>query len=586
MKIEILKKACAFAIVALALAMIACSRGKEHSIEIEYAATVSKAIDLCTRIEALRCSSLGLDSSDTLSFYLEDEDLRSAIASLEEIERSLFSLPAARLSSEQLEKATIIAHWAKGERFVLEELATLSSNPLLYARMLEIALWEMPTRFLPPNTEEANAYRLRLRSIPSVVAGAKRSLRNPSAENTKEASSLAKKLIADLEGIKSLARRRYGDSFEPEFDIAGENLEEFQRFLLELETAGSRGRLILGVENLSKIFLCGELLEADPNVLVSEAETRIVRLSADRVAAEKRIENYERYRIKASSGKEASESIERSQKMEHIVPMPLLTESPGSFANRCIDSLWSSPIYGKTFAAAPTRKPKTFHPVNLSCRGKIAKFPLLSLAQEKSRLVMVGTPYFGSQSCMPYVLLAREIKPEDANVLRYELLCAAPSAIEARSTLCERRDTVSVLFGSEMWFYALDHLARSKAAVKLRSIDPELYISYLDEEIRLYSLVIVVIKLHAGTLTLGGAVNYLSENTRSTWEDATRDAIEATISPSIAYPGIARILVERMLDKLSEPGDPEKPRDELRNLFLKNPGMPLALIEQKLQQKY
>jgi hypothetical protein len=212
----------------------------------------------------------------------------------------------------------------------------------------------------------------------------------------------------------------------------------------------------------------------------------------------------------------------------------------------------------------------------------LPKNPYLALPPSAQPLVAAAGAPFADAGCRPLVLISHEAEFAGRDALRYALLAAAPAFLEPDRILCEAADTVAAVFASETWRAGLTHLARLAIAEDAQRNDPALYVRFIDTEIRHLARTIIVIRLHAGTLTTEGAESYLVETARLNREDASREVLDASVSPGLAWPGIASILVERMVDRIAEPSGSRKPRAEARRLLEKERGLPLALIEREI----
>lgn len=562
-----------------------CAKDRRPDKEVSYGLLAAQAVRLYMDLHPLRSSRLGLSGADSLLFTFGDEEIRETATRLAELEDRLSSLPAARLSNREIDEALVMIHWARSERFALERLETHRGNPLLYVWMAENALWEMPARITDPRPDEGEDYRKRLLGLPKLFANAALQLRSPPGANARQAAERSGRLAAEMDELGRLAAERYGVSFERELSEARIALLDFARFLSPLAEPGTRGHVILGAENLSKIFLYEELLNIDPNMLLAEAERRITRLAADRTAVGRRVAHEREIHPPgvAPGGKSAPAVEAGDREARPSVPKALAAEPAAAYAARVIDTLWTSSVSGAPFGLRRGAKPALRHPVRTRYRSRVPRNPYLSLPSFEEPLVVAAAPPFAGPACQPLVLLSEQAARAGAEELRSELLEAAPALLEADRILCETVDTVAVVFASETWREGLIHLSRLAVADELRTHDLELYARFIDGEIRRLARAIIVLRLHAGALTTEGAASYLVETALISREEAAREVFDASVSPAIAWPGISLILVERMIDRIAEPGGSTKPREETRKNLIQSRGLPLVLIEQKLR---
>ena len=560
-----------------------CGGGGEPHDGFEHRRLVAEATRLYMGLHPLRSSRLGLHEADSLLFTFGDEEIIDALEGLARLDERLSALPAAGLSPRDIDQARVMIHWARGERFAFETLAIQRTNPLFYVWAAEEALEGMSSRIEPPRSGEAEAYRARVLAIETLLSNASRSLRNPAEMHARFAVLRLEGLVSRLREISRLAAQRYGTSHDAELARARGALLLFRDRVNRSIAAGARGNIILGAENLSKTFLYDELLDIDPNALIAEAERRITRLAADRASTAKR--------IAFGSGGRLVGGAADSRTSVKSGPPPGETrgataadapERPEALAARFIDTLWTRRAGGTSFGAPRGAKPAIHGGANTPLTGRLPKNPHLSLPLLDAPDVIVETAPLSSSACRPRVLMSGTASRLDPAELRRALLSAAPALLEADRILCEASDTVSVVFASETWREGLAHLALADIAERMRKQDPELYARILDEWTLRLARTIVVLRLHAGTLTTERAAGYFSETAGLEREDAEREALTASTSPAVAWPGISIILVERMIDRMAEPGESGAARRKTRALLVRERGLPLPLIERKI----
>lgn len=572
------------ALAAAAIAFLAlaggCARDDKARGETEYRRLAREACGLYREVQPLRSSRLGFADADSLLFTFSAEETAAAADRLRRFESRLASLHASGLDARERDEARVILYWARGELFALERIREGQADPLLFAWMIEEAVEQHPARLDPPLPGEAEAYGRRLGRVPALAASAGLLLRNPAEAHTREALARVDALLLRFDSTAARARARYGDGIARPLATAGSAIADFRNYLETDLLPASRGSLLLGYENLSRIFLYGELYDADPNAVIAEAERRIARYAADRTSMARRIEFERPGGPRGASAPPPEAAITRAA----APAVPLTRERLASLVPEAVDTLWSGGSLAKTFGPprgakpdvsfdAPTRR---FAPLGadayLSTPG--GGDPPLALA--------IGRDPGGS--CRARLLVNPDAALLGEDRLRARLLLASPAALEAALRTCETRDTVAILFASETFREGYRYFATHPAVERMRREDPSAYVRVLEAWTLDLARVIVVIRLHSGTLTAEAASRYIAETAGIGEEEARREVLAATASPSLALPGIAMMTIDRMLERLSQPSGNGKPQDEMRKLLRQSRGLPLPLIEEKIRK--
>ncbi len=572
-----------FAAACLAL-LQGCADNRARAGRAEFRRLAAEAVRLYTVIHPLRASRLGIVEADSLLFTFGAGEIGDAVEALERLDDRLSALSAAGLSAREIDQARVMINWSRGERFAFERLAIHRTNPLLYAWAAEEALEEMPSRLEPVRPGEAEAYGKRVLATADLFSNGALVLRNPAEASASLAAARLDGLAGRLDGIARLAEGRYGVSFDAEFSIARAAIGDFREFISLAILGGTRGSLILGFENLSRIFLYEEILDIDPNAFLAEAERRIARLAADRVATVRRME-FEK--SGARSGLAAIAGARTSEAAKTPLPRvsaPAAAETPGELAARCIDSLWSSNSRASVFGEARGAKPGLRFPADTRFAGDPTKNPHLSIPLFPAPAVAARVAPFAAPSCRPLVLVSGDAARIEAAALRYAMLAVSPRLLDADRLVCEAADTVAAVFASETWREGMRHLALIDIADELRTNDPELYLRLLDDWSLRLARTVIVLRIHAGTLTGENAARYVAETALIERKEAEREALAASLSPSAAWSGISLLLVERLLDRMAEPGAAGNPRRETRALLGRSPGLPLSIIDQRIRR--
>lgn len=577
------------AAAALWLAAGCARHGEKGRTAAECRRLVQEAARLYREVQPLRSSRLGFADADSLLFTFSAEETGAATDRLRRLESGLAALPASGLDARERDEARVILHWARGELFALERIRAREASPLLFVWLAEEAIEQAPSRLDPPRPGEAESYARRLGRVPPLLANAALSLRNPAEAHTREALSRVDALLLRFDGAAALARGRYGDGVAAPLASAKAALADFRSYLETDLLPLSRGSLLLGYENLSRMFLYGEFLDADPNAVIAEAERRIARYAADRTSMERRIEQ-ERSRgaidprLPLLGGRAPTTAPRDAGRPVGERTTALSEDGLAALASSFLDTLWSGESLAKTFGAPRGRRPVISRGVPTRRFAPLGVDAYLSTPPGGDPPVVVAVARDSSDECLARVLLAPAAALLGEERLRVRMLDAAPAALESPMRICEARDTIALLFESETFREGYRYFAIRPAVEWLRREDPSTYARVLDGWILDLARVIVVIRLHSGTLTAEAASRYLVETAGIPASEADREVLAATASPSLALAGIAMMTVDRMIERLSQPSGAAKPQEELRKLFRQSRGLPLRLIEEKIRR--
>jgi hypothetical protein len=548
--------------IALLLTVIcfaaSCGRDRSASEQArDYARLTTGAIKLYTELQPLRSSRLGIEHSDSLLFTFSEDEIHGAVKRLKKLEARFSSLPASNLPARDIDVAAVVIHWLRGEQFALETLQNHRHNPLLYCWMVDEALWGLPSRIAPPYDGELEAYRRRILRIPALLENGARLLDNPASAHLRYAIERIDTLTNDIATLKTVVEKRYGATLDAELERVRAALAHFRGAASNFLPA-AHGRLILGADNLSKLFLYSELLNSDPNVLVAEAESHIKRLIAER------------------------SSLERHPELGATRPVTRSTaagEPVASRIERLRAALYASDEGRDSTAQTVVAKPILEFPARIEYLSPINKDPYLSVPASGARggaLILV--PPLSAPACRPRLCLSADNASAGDTELMFRILCAAPGMFTPAEARCAARDSIGALFTSETFAEGWRYLALLGLRDDIRKNAPELTARITDDRIAKLARMIIVFRLHAGTWTSDEAARYLVETVGMEREPAAREVLLASTAPEIAWPGISMVLIDEMLKRGGySPGFSEPNRD-LTKLLLASRDLPLALI--------
>lgn len=538
-----------------------CGGGKNAADDdAAYRRLAASAVKLSLRIDPLRGSRLGFVSADSLLFTYSKQETDEAIKQLKSLESQFSKLPAGRLEAADVDRATVVINWLRGARFAFEILASPRSNPLLYTWTAEEALWTIPSRIAPPYDGELEAYRKRILRVPLLLSSGTVNLDNPADVHLRRALERLDTLEAGLPRLARRVEARYGTSLSAEFDAVRFAIRDFREFSTSTLLPAAYGRAIIGSENLTKIFRYDEMIDSDPNMLVAEAQKQITRIEGERAALVRRIE-YERER-----GTGADTSTARPPANEPF-------EAKAARMLRAIEVLSGR---GVPADSVPRERVEIAYPSASRYVSRSSKNPCLSIppARETAAVAPAGP----APPCRTVLALPAEAGRSSDAALRFALLGAAPRMLEPDLLRCASRDTVAAIFASATFEAGWRYLAVLEISAEIKKRDAELYNLILEDQLRQYARLIVVLSLHAGTMTSEAAAGYLAATLGIERAEAEREVLAASVSPSIAYPAISMILVDEMIKNVAYVFGYAKPQEELAKMLIGSRDIPLPTI--------
>jgi len=532
-----------------------------------YRRLASNAVRLYVQIEPLRGSRLGLASADSLLFSYSKEETAGAVKRLRSLEIQFSKIPAGRLSAGDVDRATVIINWLRGTRFRLRgpRLQPVESASLRVGG---------GGGALGDPFEDRSPLRRRTRGVPEAHPSHSRSSCERSGE-PREPRRLARP-ARDREARH--ARRESAPALAPRRDAirnahrsrargGGEAIRSFREYASSTLLPSSYGRLIIGSENLARIFQYDEMIDADPNGLVVEAEKRIERITSEKASLAKRIE-YGRKDGARENGPGGSPPP--NERFEARSPASSKSSRPRREAGRCRGT-------------PPSRKPRSRIPRRRATSRDRRKAPVSrSLPRERGHGDHCVIDLDPAVPDLPRPAGGRPARERRGASLRASLRGPAHARSGRAALRGERhrfRGISSATF-REGWRY----LVVQELAQEIKKDDPELYLLVLDDWLKQYARLIVVLALHAGTMTSEAATQYLVDTLALDRGAAAREVLAASVSPDIAYPAISMILVDEMIKNVSYVFGYDKPQQELAKILLASRDVPLSMILPRTQQ--
>jgi hypothetical protein len=534
-----------------------CDRDRHAGEENIYRGLRSEILELYLDTNPLRASQSGFTDADSLLYVYAREDLETTISRIKRLDERLRRLTISHLDEREIEDTRMLLMWLKGERYGLEKLQYYRYNPLLYCWIVGEALWGIPSRPEPPYEGELSAYEGRISQIPELLGNASAAIDNPPRPYVKLAAQHMRKLLDDLPALEATLENRYARRVALSETIT-RSMTGFLGFLEGTLSSQTRGYMILGSENISKIFLYDEGVELDPAGMIQEAEARIRRITTEQA------------NVKRSAG--GAEDIRRST-IEAGGPalLGLVLETVEDREKR------------QSRTRSGMERPFEVHFVEKTGLSqdvpKSANITLPPVIDALRSSVCIRTTL--RPPCSQFLLVDED---QSGIGLLYDLL-EALSEREPRMMRCLRADTIRTLFGSSLYrhtvrFMEIEDLIDAFPAEK-QLLDEIL----ADEEIRALSRTVVVLELHAGIFTPESATEYLMRKVHISREEADAEVARAYYAPEIAYPGIALLTMDRMAKKASSTRGAEPAEERLRTLLIEKYYAPLQLIWGNIQDE-
>lgn len=546
------------------LMVTGCSR-KQETLEIKkrYDLLVDEVIDTYRELHPLTSSRLGIYGADSLLFTFSEPELKAGRERIRELLDELSGLPAGRLDERERDDSILLLHWLKGELFAMEKLKLHQHNPLLYCWMIEEALFGLPSRIESPHEGERAAYEKRLLRIPQLLENAEEHLEKPSEHHIRYTLERLDRLIDSFGELKTLTEERYGEHVASLVSVR-RSIEAFKRFIADALSTQTRGRLILGAENLSHIYLYDEHLDLDLNGFAREAEKNIGKLRNQATTIRLHLANTKR---------QTAPTTENAERIEHVV-------------SHLIDEIDGSITAKKLFKVKPTTKPdivsRRFPGFFLSLPDN----PYLTIPPSlETELAVIHSSCLSPLPCRSHVVVPETAAAAEDPALFFQLMRASSPVRRIGTDLCEQCDSVRSLLQSETFRAAWYIHTMGELIKAFPERKQELELLLTERTIRDLARVVIVFRLHSGAFTSEAAIEYFAQTVNVTRTEAEREVIRASVSPSLAYPGIAALYAEQMLKRFAQTRGVRDPRMEMSKLFLDQNGLPLTILMDKIPEE-
>ncbi len=529
--------------------------GERSAVDISreaFDSIADDAVSFYVSMHPLRASRLGLESADSLLFTFSPTEIEHAMTVMDTLMAAISVLPADDLDDGRIDESILLSDWMKGERFAFTQSRTCLDNPLLYCWMIEEALMGIPARPWPPADGERRAWAARISLLPVLVENASTLLKKPGGIRLEEAARRLEILSGRMPLLAQMAEQRYGEPVA-ELEPARGAVQRYREIvdgLLEIRTSG---RLIMGMEELSRILKYSEHLDFDSAKMIAEAEKITRRLS----------------RQIAPAGVAVTDPGEENVEVS--------VELADSLLGGIEDGLSSRRTFGRK---KRPRSPvagyeETWRPLRVPVN------PYLTLPVIPERKIGWAFGPGERRDCVPtvYVPAGWEFTLDR---LVYELLLSSSPMSSPDRKMCGDDSPFRMIFGSETFRYAWEAHNSSNLTGLIPERRMQLNRLHTTERVTALARMILVFRLHSGKYTAEAAREYLREVTPLDGKQIDREVMHATVSPISAFEGIAIMTAESMVKKATVDRTGGKPREKVRKLLLEAAGMPPYLLMQRM----
>ncbi|HSG27777.1 MAG TPA: hypothetical protein VLA34_04795 [Candidatus Krumholzibacterium sp.] len=520
------------------------------------AGLVERSVGLYTTLHPLRGSRLGLPGADSLLFTFSSAEIEAALSETDSILSRITALPASHFETGELDDSATLIGWLRGESYALRKVRLYRTNPMLYCWMVEEALSGIPSRTAGPEEGEFYAYERRLSKIPALLSNASGLLDNPAEIFIGPSYESVTTILSGLDQVRSLSESRYG-RVPASLEEARRSIESFAEFLLLDLSTRARGRFILGTETLSDILRFSEGLDIDLEETAGEAEKSV-----------------RKYLSQVNSiHKNAS------------VHAPVIDRSALTSMETMIDSIESLARSRRPFGEGDGFRSPVYRRQVPPLQRLLPANPYLVIpSRSPGNIVSYSSSMFSAGDCRSWISIAPGEERMDPVSSWYDLLAVSSPVTRIGRMICSDGNIIPSLLLSELFMLSWEDLNR----VEMMSLDAGMEMSlrkiHLQRKIRDLTLMIVVFRLHSGMYDLDSATAFLTRTLGLPGYEARLQVVSASISPSIAMPGLAALLGDRLVQRASTVRNERRPKERVYRFMTEYRGRPPGLILDRIDR--
>ncbi len=497
-----------------------------------------------------------MPGADSLLFTFSTPEIESALSEIDTILVRITALPASHFETSGLDDSATLIGWLRGESYALRKVRLFRSNPMIYCWMLEEALYGIPSRSTEPDENEFYSYQRRLSKIPALLSNAAALLDNPAEIFIGPSYEAVTTILSGLDDVRSLSESRYGRT-PPSLEDARASIESFAEFLLLDLSTRARGRFILGTETLSDILRFSEGLDIDLEETAGEAE--------------KSVRKY----------------LSQVNSMQKNTPGPASGIDRASFPGleTMIDSIEALAAGRRPFGESDGFRAPVFRRQVPPLQRLLPADPYLVIpSRSPGNIVSRTASMFSGGDCGSWITIAPGEERMDPISNWYDLTVVSSPVTGLERMICSDGNTIPSLLLSELFILCWEDLNRMEMISLDAGIEMDLRKIHLQRKIREMTLMIVVFRLHSGMYDLDSATAFLTRTLGLPGYEARQEVVSAAISPSIAMPGLAALLGDRLIQRASTVRNERRPRERVYRFMTEYRGRPLGLILDRIDR--
>ncbi len=584
------KKLYIFTLIAILFTSIpqGCSRKNDES-KSQYSRIVEEITNLYSSVNPLIASELGLSSADSNLFVFDRVEIDSILQKSRNVRKEIESLKNLNFDEYYADNLIIAQLWLKGLEYSLERLKSYSFSPVLYTWSIERALFSIQSAKKTNIRVKYEDFLSRINRIDNLVNNAANNLVNTGSVELGVAIEMLDSLLERENQLKITLNERFGNFPEDSLKKAFENVKRLKTRFEELLKEEPKNRNILGMEELSRVFIYDEYINVAPNSLVRDGEKMIRILKVKRNSLKQKLLFKRRSEEKSKYDKGVIESQKSRKNSRRKIEEEILAQSEKlligqiegegllklhNLCNNLIRKPFGHKGIGWDFMISN-------YPVNQS----LTKNPMLTIQYSDKEIIYAIPPLATKTNKNKVHIIYSSVngKPDRIELI-YRLLSVLPQALLPDIKLYSRNDTLRTLLRSQtyrhMWYFnQMERMIRGFPVLK-----DTLSVMLLDEKIKALARMVITIELCSGLTTIEEAKEKYKDLTEADEEESAREAVLASIFPSRAYRGASLIISDRLFRLLSSKINLGNTEKEFEEALKRYPYLPAMMILEKYKE--
>jgi len=585
-----IKKLYIFALIAIIFTSIpqGCSR-KNNEFKSRYSRIVEEITDLYSSVNPLIASEMGLSSADRNLLVFDRVEIDSILQRTKHIRKDIESLKNLNFDEYYADNLIIAQLWLKGLEYSLEKLKSYSFSPVLYTWSIERALFSIQSAKRANIKVKCEDFLSRISKIDNLVNNATSNLIKTGSVELEVAIEMLDSLLSRENQLKNTLKEKYDkfpvDSLKKAFESIRSLKTRFEKLLKE----EPKNRNILGMEELSRVFIYDEYINVAPNSLVRDGEKMIRILRVKRNSLEQKLLFKKRSGKRNKYNQEVVNSQKPGKSNRRKIEEGILSQSGKLISGQIEDegllklhNLCNN-LLRKPFERKGIRYDFTIsnYPVNQT----LTKNPMLTIQYPDKETIQAIPPLATRTNTNKVRVIYSSVNGKaDRMDLIYKLISVLPQALLPDIKLYSRNDTLRTLLRSQtyryMWYFSqMERMIRGFPVLK-----DTLSVMLLNEKIRSLARMVITIELCSGLTTIEEARERYIDLTGANEQEATMEAVLASIFPSCAYKGVSLIISDRLFRLLSSKINLGNTEKEFNEALKKYPYLPAMMILEKCKE--